>query len=385
MRNRFARLRKDERGMSLMFVGVGFMTFVAASTLAIDVGMFMTAKSQAQNSADSGALAGAIALVYNDWNNRTSTGPAVENTVANALANPVLGTNVSVGPGDVTFPADPAGEFDRVHVTVYRTSSRGNAVPTLIGPIFGYPTVNIWAEATAEATPASAVTCVKPFTIPDKWDERNQGTWDPDDTFEMYDNHNNLLANPDYYNGDLDSPGYTGYNPVRDRGLELTLRAGTGNNIEPTMYYSWKMPGDIGADFYQNNISGCNTYLLQVGDHPEITQEPGNMEGPTVKGVQDLLDQDPGAVWDDGCSCVKGSAFNVSPRIFPIPVYDPVYYEDGKINGRNASLKIANVIGFFVTRRDGNNIYGRITPIAGVAGNGSGPKGSFARAIRLVE
>ena len=50
--------------------------------LAIDVGMLMTARSQAQNSADAGALAGATALVYNDWDDRTATGPAVMNALA---------------------------------------------------------------------------------------------------------------------------------------------------------------------------------------------------------------------------------------------------------------------------------------------------------------
>ena len=47
------RLHRDERGMSLVFVGMGFMAFLAASTLAIDVGMFMTARTQAQTAADS--------------------------------------------------------------------------------------------------------------------------------------------------------------------------------------------------------------------------------------------------------------------------------------------------------------------------------------------
>ena len=60
--------------MSFVFVGLGFMAFFAATTLAIDVGMFMTARSQAQNSADAGALAGATALVYNDFNNRSAEG-----------------------------------------------------------------------------------------------------------------------------------------------------------------------------------------------------------------------------------------------------------------------------------------------------------------------
>ena len=49
--------------MSFVYVGMGFMAFLSATTLAIDVGMFMTARSQAQNSADAGALAGAVALV----------------------------------------------------------------------------------------------------------------------------------------------------------------------------------------------------------------------------------------------------------------------------------------------------------------------------------
>ena len=73
----FTRLRKiasDESGFSLVFVGLGCMAFVAASMLAIDVGMLMTARSQAQNSADAGALAGATALAFEDWTDRTPSG-----------------------------------------------------------------------------------------------------------------------------------------------------------------------------------------------------------------------------------------------------------------------------------------------------------------------
>ena len=77
MRNAFRRLRRNERGMTLLFVGVGFTAFMAATTLAIDVGMVMTARSQAQNAADAGAHAGAVALVFNDFKNRTPTGPVV--------------------------------------------------------------------------------------------------------------------------------------------------------------------------------------------------------------------------------------------------------------------------------------------------------------------
>ena len=75
MATRFQHLRRDERGMSFVWVGMGFMAFFAATTLAIDVGMFMTARSQAQNAADAGALAGATALVFDDYDDRSATRP----------------------------------------------------------------------------------------------------------------------------------------------------------------------------------------------------------------------------------------------------------------------------------------------------------------------
>ena len=99
--NRIQRLRRDQSGMSYVFVGFSMMAFVAASMLAIDVGMLMTARSQAQNAADAGALAGATALVYDSWTDRSPSGPAVTNAVNAALQNKVMAANVSVGPADV--------------------------------------------------------------------------------------------------------------------------------------------------------------------------------------------------------------------------------------------------------------------------------------------
>ena len=126
---------------------------------------------------------------------------------------------------------------------MFRNDERGNPVATLMGRFFGVHDVNIQAEATAEASPANAMTCVKPFTIPDKWIEKQTPPWDPDDTFEMYDNHGNPLDNPDVYIP-ADQPGYTGYNAERDRGIELMIRAGTGNDINPSFYFSYAIGGD---------------------------------------------------------------------------------------------------------------------------------------------
>ena len=101
---RLARLHQDERGMSFVFVGMGFMAFLAASTLAIDVGMFMTARSQAQNSADAGALAGAVALAFNDYNNRSASGPAVQNALVAARAKRADGESVLHGHRTTCLP-----------------------------------------------------------------------------------------------------------------------------------------------------------------------------------------------------------------------------------------------------------------------------------------
>ena len=110
--------------MSLVFVGVGFMAFLAATTLAIDVGMFMTARSQAQNSADAGALAGAIALYFDDYDDRSTGGPAVQSAMVAARENQVIGAQVSVTPPDVTFPLGPDGsEQPRAGARVSATTS----------------------------------------------------------------------------------------------------------------------------------------------------------------------------------------------------------------------------------------------------------------------
>ncbi|HXD20812.1 MAG TPA: pilus assembly protein TadG-related protein [Vicinamibacterales bacterium] len=383
MWKRFTNLRRDERGMSFVFIGLGFMAFVAASTLAIDVGMFMTARSQAQNAADAGALAGATALAFNSFDDRTTGGPAVQSAVNTALANSVIGASPSTTPADVTFPAGPTGN-NRVKVNVFRTGARSNPIPTLIGPLFGVPTVNIDATATAEASPANAMTCVKPFTIPDKWQENKTPPWNSDtSTFDRYDNKGNVVANADVYIP-AGQAGYTGYNPTRDKGTRLAIRAGNGQNVAPSMYFSWAMPSNTGGDDYRGNIANCNTTLVHFGD-PEV-QEPGNMEGPTTQGIDDLIAKDPNAYWDTAKNEVHTS-MSPSPRVFPIPLYDPDYYQFQKTNGRNATLRVANWIGFFVENRNGNEVVGRITPILGVIDNNAGPAptGVFPVAIRLVQ
>ena len=385
MVTRLRHLRDDQRGMSLVFVCVSFMSLMAATTIAIDVGMFMTARNQAQNSADAGALAGAVALVQNSYINRSSTGPAVQSAILTAKQNTVAGEAVDVDPGDVTFPVGPTGANNRVKVQVYRTQERENPITTLLGQFFGVNTVDITASATAEASPADAATCIKPFTIPDRWIEKHTAPWDSEnDDFEMFNNKGVKLANPDVYIP-LGEDDYTGYNAERDRGMVLRLKSDNSTKVAPSFYNPWAINGSSGAEDYATNIAECNTAVIPIG--ALMAAEPGNMTGPTVQGSTDLINKDPNARWDEGCDCVQGSKFAKSPRIAIIPVYDPVYYAEGKATGKNASLKIANYLGFFLERMDGNEVIGRITPAGGVLSGGAGPapENAFLSVIRLVQ
>jgi Flp pilus assembly protein TadG len=385
--NRLRRLAHDESGMSYVFIGLGMMAFLAGSMLAIDVGMLMTARTQAQASADAGALAGAVALFRDDFDDHSAGGPAVTSAIRAAQMNQVMSSTVSVNPTDVTFEQGPNGQWNRVKVNVFRTTARGNPVNTYIARFFGMQTADIWATATAEATPANAMTCVKPFTIPDKWIEKQTAPWDGDDTYDAFDNKGVPLANADIYIP-ASEQGYTGYNQESNRGQRLTIRAASGNNITVSFYFSLAiggMSGTGGAD-YDWNIANCNTTIYHFGD--PLVQEPGAMAGPTISGAELLIAKDPGTYWDEATGTVKGSKFgNDSPRVFPIPLYDPIVYDAGKRNGRGADLVTANWIGFYLDYIEGNGLVGRIIPIGGIYDKNfpDAPIGSFPVAIRLVK
>ena len=87
--------------------------------------------------------------------------------------------------------------------------------------------------------------------------------------------------------------------------------------------------------------------------------------------------------------CVANSRFSgQSPRVFPIPLFNPYYYATGKANGRPASFELANFLGFYADYVEANGqIHGIITNITGLIDPNAGPAPAsmFPRAIRLVQ
>jgi Flp pilus assembly protein TadG len=382
--NRLRRLCDDESGMSYVFIGMGMMAFLSASMLAIDVGMLMTSRNQAQNAADAAALAGATALVYDDFDDRSATGPAVTNAIRAGTSNAVMGAAASVTAADIQFLNDATGEPTRVRATVYRTAARGNAVSNLIARFFGTPTTDINATATAEASPANAMTCVKPFAVPDRWIEHQTPPWDPSDTFDLFDDKGKKLANPDVYIPATEAD-YSGYNAERDKGLIVRLKGDNTTKLAPSFYQPWAIPDSSGGDDYRWNIANCNTTIVPFGFL--MTPEPGNMVGPTRQGMEDLIAKDPDAYWDTATDKVV-SAMHPSPRVVAIPLFDPDFYWTGKQNSRNADLRAVNFLGFFIEKMQGNEVVGRVTPIGGLrkgTGYGPAPEGAFPKVIRLVQ
>ena len=78
---------------------------------------------------------------------------------------------------------------------------------------------------------------------------------------------------------------------TNDRGTRLLIRAGNGNEITPSFYFSLALDGNTGGSTYEWNIANCNQSIMEWDD--PLVQEPGAMMGPTVQGIEALIAKDP--------------------------------------------------------------------------------------------
>jgi hypothetical protein len=300
----------------------------------------------------------------------------VQAALSAARANQVMGSQVSITPSDVVFTGD------EMKVTVYRTAARSNPLSTLVAKYFGVDAMDVSATASAGVSGANAETCVKPFTIPDRWIERQTPPWDPTDTFDLYDKRGRPLPDPDVYIP-VGQPGYTGFNAERDKGLLLTLKSSNSTKVASSFYFALAIDGSNGANDYRWNIANCNTTIMKIGQR--LTAEPGNMVGPTSDGIATLYDRDEQAYWNTTTNRVVSSR-NPSPRVGVIPLYDPMIYESGKRNGRVADLVCANFLGVFIEGFYNADVTGRVTPTLGLLAPGeTPPEGAYPKVVRLIK
>lgn len=373
--------RLDERGAAFVLVAVALVVVISAAALAVDVGHLVTARTEAQRSADMAAHAGASALILSP----NSAAAARSEAILFASRNDIRGEATVVLPEDVEVML---GE-SKVRVTVHRTVNRGSPIGTFFAHMLGVDEVDVRAMAAAIARPAGAVDCLLPVAVADLWREADgtradeNDTWDPDE-------------------GDRFGDGSTGYT-TEDLGRLITLKPaqganhgndGTGeddefpdsNRFEPGWWFLWYPTGGGGAKTLREQVLNCPQPPTpwKVGDW--ATDKNGNVQS-IQKAFQELIAMDPGARWDQGCKCVKGSAFSVSPRLRAVPMFNPETYTR---QGSGPNFQISDFMGVFIVPGPPGppgqqSTYARVASIQGLVGGGGPSTGPLALAVQIVE
>jgi Flp pilus assembly protein TadG len=422
--------RSRERGAVLVHVAVTLVGLVSFSALTVDYGVLWTSRRQAQNSADAGALAGAIALAFDNPTDKSATGPASRNAFAATQANLVFGAAPSVTPTtDITFNTCPDGTDTCVQVRVYRTAARGSALPSFFAQLIGITSQDIQAYAEAQVLHGNATECMRPFAVLDKWDEFDMATnpntpeseylnglldpdWGTTSTFDKYPKNPSAPSEADYYEAPALCPAGTtscatgtgyrlfdDYGNAIDYGTEVKLHTGAQDQTSSGWFMPVRLtPTASGAADYCSAIKQCTGQLNFIGQ--TITTEGGAMVGPTEQCLftdpDSLYNRDPTARWEPhyygtGKGAVVSSAFgpNQSPRIVPMPVINPDEFFATDPNG-HTSVTIRNILGFFVERQEGQGGHtvtvGRLVNVPGLTtgGNTVDETSSFIKTIQLI-
>jgi hypothetical protein len=415
-RNRFL----DEKGSALVLTAVVMVGLLAMASLAVDIGMAITARSEAQRVADSCALAGASAFI--DAEEVAAPAEASDRAYEYALKNVVR--NVGVDSSQVTLQilADSA----KVRCWI---SARG--LPTWFATFLGIDGLDVQAMAAAKASEAGRTDrCVLPMAIADIWGDEDDD-WDPadripngeefweyepeeGDTYDIFDGVNCNQPSCDY-NGTGFGSNYRnvkeGWNELyaADFGRRLWIkggapgRAGMGEGGEaggtdvmtlPGNFKLWAMP-DIGQDceprtggtWVGTNILVCNECPITVGT--DYITEPGNTV--SIKEEMDqLFNEDPTASWNTDTNTLDSVYGEDSPRVRYVPLWDPVEgvreeQIDGRATGRFI-VQFNNFARIFIENAPTPPemaIYARFMGI--ISGEPGPDTGSLIMYLRLVE
>ena len=377
-----------ERGAMLVQVAVAMTALCGLSALAVDFGLLMAARSQAQAAADAGALAGATAIGFDDFGGLNYYGRVIQPAQAVARANLVLNQPPVVGDADVSvtamtipgFPPSPGGGRTRnsVVVSVYRNREHGNPLPTFFGRIVGIDAQGVRAQASATIVPSNASDCVWPLAIPDNWVENNgvssfvryaaTGPPAPAAPADTY-------AAPTFTPPGTVSPG-SGYQvPVSlNINLPLTLTTVTGFGLpaEHGRFVPVQVPRRDGAGF-SASLSSCNGTPVAIGDVLPVDPTGGLAMLPSVlNAAAARVSADPNASWNpttlrvqNSCAYDPAPCAPVSPRIVVLPLFDLNRYEltrwNGGVAGATPQIEIVNLVGFFITQVTGTSIQGQLT------------------------
>jgi hypothetical protein len=417
--------------MSVMLFGM-----LALSAFAIDLASLRSARSEAQRAADAVALAGASAFRDYPWTDAATRDSAIARSIRIARVNQVRADTIDVRNQTESSATHGGGGLVRVvntnQVTLnvipdsqkVRAWVRHAGVQTFFGGLLGVPYGHVQAMATARATNAGPeVSCLKPFVIPDMWYESDKATqdvnnnnyWDPNPNAQGNQQDGEIwkfqppsVGGQDYYLPyDPSVPNdplhpQTGYgSSIRstlgypgDVGLPLLIKPQTGNgNGQPA-------PERMGNAFWLLDFDGINGNVedeitngcprAKVGD--PVPYLSGGHTGPTRKGVNNLIDMDPSATWNQSTRTVQNSSYSdwtQSPRVITIGLISPEYWTTSSKNTKpDPGSTFTNFARMFLlpTPKKGNpdNIQAIfVGPAPGFVG---GPTtGPLVRVLQLIE
>jgi hypothetical protein len=278
---RFPDVRLCSRqGAVLPIVAVCIVMFIGCAALAIDIGMLLDSRAEAQRAADAAALAAASALIDEDIR---SLPTSIQRDSATLRAQALAGMNIVRGePVDpdeltVTFPA-----IDRVQATVTRTS-----IPPLFATVFGIESLQVSASAAAMGYQPGGTSCLKPFGVPDR------------DPFTMASVGQNIVVWQKSTHNDY---------PL----IKHLIKDDGGNNVR---------------DAITSEI--CNTAYVTVGDLLELQSGTASFSGQVEQGLERLYNRDNTLSYNpDSPSTHPYDGFNredwrTSSRIINLVTYNP--------------------------------------------------------------
>ncbi|HSG47246.1 MAG TPA: pilus assembly protein TadG-related protein [Longimicrobiales bacterium] len=240
----------DERGSVSATVAISMTALLAILALGIDLGALLNARAEAQRAADAAALAGASAFL--EYQQDQARQEAVRRAVEFATSNEVR--NEIIRPEDVSVWVDTDS-------STVRAAIRREGLDTWFARIFGINEVNVAAEATAWAGAAGAAQCVKPFAVPDLWEETTDDAngnrlWDegerwkyqPEngDRYERYSGPGSTRDETGYGSGWRDGEvDATGRRYDRDYGRLITIKVtDPQQTYVPSFFLPWVLPSD---------------------------------------------------------------------------------------------------------------------------------------------
>ena len=329
---------RSESGVMLIMVALFTFVLLGMSAFAIDLSDAWYARAQAQSAADAGALAGAVALAKDDITYPFPAGGVVEQSalaLATHASNQIRGS-AGAAVVEAACPGWMAAgsNVNCVRVSVYRDGTNGSSgFNTLFANLFGTTTQGVRATATAQVLRANAANCVRPYYLPDRFDDANN-------------------------NGKVDAGEYTtasAYTSPRDIGTTVTFHEKEG-------------PGSYGQIDVGNGNAGIRYALLHCAPNMTVKMAgtvpttPGAKNGQKLALNELLYTVDPGASWNSTTKKVQGSCADagtcncgdsapcpyngtISPRILHAPVCDPAVC----LGIKNGNITVTGILSFFIT------------------------------------